>query len=313
MPNSSSNNLNSAQTRCYGIRRVNPFLGVLQIIKTDAGRAITANGVVWDIELLTYSPGGWGSLDKMDKQLAYYRYGLWSQDDGLVSRPLASQIDDELLKQQCHDLIEVVRDNRDKLPFQLIDSRELWLFDSDNQVPIALLASSVPDSKIRPPQPRYWSSALGKNGVSSQYRFPGADDLEMIVKQRAGFNINRHWISRQQDGSGVIESSQTLLSIDMFPPFLITEQWQDAKHAELVNGYLEWIAPTLLTLQHLTRTERLRMEKCLNIQARSIEHHWHLYPEVIEAEFLTVARVKGRMQNLQKEENIDYEKYSSKS
>jgi len=34
--------------RAYAIRRVNPFLGVLQVIETEGGRAISANGVVWE-------------------------------------------------------------------------------------------------------------------------------------------------------------------------------------------------------------------------------------------------------------------------
>ena len=36
----------------YAIRRVNPFLGVLQVIETEGGRASSANGVVWDIEVI---------------------------------------------------------------------------------------------------------------------------------------------------------------------------------------------------------------------------------------------------------------------
>jgi hypothetical protein len=40
------------------IRSVNPFLGVLQVIETSGGRAISANGVVWDIEVLAERNGG---------------------------------------------------------------------------------------------------------------------------------------------------------------------------------------------------------------------------------------------------------------
>ena len=51
----------------YAIRRVNPFLGVLQVIETPGGRAISANGVVWDIEVLAERSGGWGSLNRNNR------------------------------------------------------------------------------------------------------------------------------------------------------------------------------------------------------------------------------------------------------
>jgi hypothetical protein len=38
------------------IRSVNPFLCVLQVIETSGGGAISANGVVWDIEV-QWRPG----------------------------------------------------------------------------------------------------------------------------------------------------------------------------------------------------------------------------------------------------------------
>ena len=61
--------------RGYAIRRVNPLLGVLQVIETAGGRAVSSNGVVWDIEIRAE----WGSLNQNKTQVAYYRYGLWSK------------------------------------------------------------------------------------------------------------------------------------------------------------------------------------------------------------------------------------------
>ena len=64
---------------CYAIRRVNPFLGVLQVIETAGGRAVSSNGVVWNIEIRAERATGWGSLNQNKTQVAYYRYGLWSK------------------------------------------------------------------------------------------------------------------------------------------------------------------------------------------------------------------------------------------
>ena len=65
--------------RGYAIRRVNPLLGVLQVIETAGGRAVSTNGVVWDIEIRAERATGWGSLNRNKTQVAYYRYGLWSK------------------------------------------------------------------------------------------------------------------------------------------------------------------------------------------------------------------------------------------
>ena len=84
--------LETGEVQAYAIRRVNPFIGVLQVIETEDGRAISSNGVVWEIELRTERSGMWGSLNKHAKEAVYYRFGLWSAEDGLVKRPLAPHL-----------------------------------------------------------------------------------------------------------------------------------------------------------------------------------------------------------------------------
>jgi hypothetical protein len=281
--------------REYAIRRVNPFLGVLQVIETAGGRAISANGVVWDIEVRTEHGGGWGSLNRNNRQAAYYRYGLWSLEDGLVSRPLAPHLERDPLTQQCNVLIDCISERLHQLPFKLEDNLELWLFDSDDRQPLALLASVAAGSKRPSPEPKYWSSCIGAVGVASQRRFPAARELEAQVKQRAGFNIHKHWVIRQQDNSGIIESGKTRIGADTLQAFLLTEDWPEDEQATVVRQYLEWISPSLLTLQRLSRNERAYLEKKLSIQAISVEHHRHLYPEVIDEKHLTAARVQCRL------------------
>ncbi len=60
--------LETGEIQAYAIRRVNPFIGVLQVIETEGGRAISSNGVVWEIELRTERSGMWGSLNKQTKE-----------------------------------------------------------------------------------------------------------------------------------------------------------------------------------------------------------------------------------------------------
>jgi hypothetical protein len=296
MPAKNNPSPDSDTVRSYAIRRVNPFLGVLQVIEIAGGRATSANGVAWEIEIRAERAAGWGSLNRNTRQVAYYRYGLWSLQDGLVTRPLASNLDSEFFMQQCNTLIDGIRERLEQLPFRLEDRHELWLFDQDDRQPLALLASAVPGSTLLSPEPRYWTSHIGVEGVPSQHKYPAASELETQVKQRAGFNIKKHWVTRNDDGSGHIEASNFHMPGEAFPVFLLTENWPAADQKRLAIGYLEWISPSLLTLQQLGKRERQRMERSLNIQALSVEHHWHLYPEIIDDTCVRAARVQCRLQ-----------------
>ena len=52
---------NHQEVRCYAVRRLNPFLGVLRVVETALGSASTANGLVWHIELLADKQIDWRS------------------------------------------------------------------------------------------------------------------------------------------------------------------------------------------------------------------------------------------------------------
>ena len=282
--------------RRYALRRVNPFLGVLQVIETGNGRAASANGVAWDIQVRAERQARWGSLNRNSRETAWYRYGLWSEQDGLVSRPLAPHLDTHSFTQACGTLIDAIRGVMKQLPFRLEDRRELWLFDRDDRQPLALLASMIPGGAPPLSEPKTWSASLGADGVPSQRRYPAAGELEALVRQRAGFNINKRWITRREDGSGFIEANNSPLPAAAFPVCLLTGDWPEAEQAQLAGGYFEWIAPSLLTLQTLGRPGRARLEKCLTLQAGSVEHHWHLYPEIIDADCIRAARVQCGLQ-----------------
>jgi len=296
MPHSGQTDPAHSAVRSFAVRRVNPFLGVLQVVETPGGRAVSANGVVWDIEVLAERQGGWGSLNKANRQTAYLRYGLWSAREGLVNWPLQHPLKCTKLAQCCNELIDEITARLQQLPFKLADQRELWLFDRDDKCPLALLSTATTDSALPSPEPKHWSASAGAQGMPSQKRYPAADELEALVRQRAGFNIHKHWVTRQADGSGISETRAMPMDAEMFPVFLLTEDWPESHPAQLASGYLEWIAPCLLTLQHLSRDDRARMERCLSRQAISVEHHWHLYPERVDANAVPAARVQARLQ-----------------
>ena len=281
--------------RRYAVRRTNPFLGVLQVIETPDGRGLSTNGVVWEIEIKVNQPAGWGSLNQDNYQTIYYRIGLWSEEEGLVKGPLAPHMTMDLVTEQSGSLIEHIRDNLQQLPFKLIDQCELWLFDADNEYPLALLDSMIPGDAKPSPEARYWQASLGAHGLPGQHRFDRSNELEIRVKKRAGFNLNKYWVQRQQDGSGITEIGNRVIPVDDFPVFLLRQDWPEAEVRMLVQDFIDWTAPALLTLQHLQQRERAALETSLMKQAVSIEYHWHLYPEIIDQASVDAARVKNQL------------------
>jgi hypothetical protein len=292
--------MSCAEADCYAIRRVNPFLGVLQIIKTPDGRAISSNGLTWEIQVLAPVPAAWGSLNQANAHTASLRYGLWSSETGLVPWPLSVKRDDIELDRQCYRLIECIQGNLHNLPFTLQDTRELWLLDAEQQQPLALLASIRPAESAPRPEPRYWSSSLGQHGAASQWRFPQSTELEAQVKHRAGFNLDKRWYTRESAQDTYCDDMGNRLQGDTFPRLLLRKDWPEASERDRATNYLQWIASALLTLQHLNDAERAELESQLGTQAASIEHHWRVYPKVLDQQKLNACRVQAQLLELNK-------------
>lgn len=290
---------NEAKTvRNYAVRRVNPFRGVMQIIEADEGRALSCNGIVWEILVRAKQSDSQGNLDRDNYKKTYYRFAMWSMDAGLMKRS-NSPVDDQdyfELASKCDTLTGYVQEHHKRLPFDLEDDLELWLFDKDDQRPLVLLSSLAEGASVPSPEPGAWSACMGVNGSPGQRRFPHAHDLEEQVTQRAGVNINKHWIRRLPGGEGIVENTGSSIPANLFPVLLLDENWASDEEQRRVCEYIRWTSPSLLTLQNLDKVTRTRIENNLNVQAISIEHHWHLYPEIIDQKLLNAARVQSEIE-----------------
>ncbi|MES9834493.1 MAG: hypothetical protein ABW139_19860 [Candidatus Thiodiazotropha sp. DIVDIV] len=276
----------------YAIRRLNPFLGVLQIIETEGGRASTTNGLVWHIELHKSRPADWGSLNVSDEQKSWYLFGLWSEKEGLIKAPTSSSSGGLIVQQ----LVKAIQDHQHELPFPLNDHRELWLLDGVEQKPLALLMSMVPGSDFSNQKPRYWRGCLEKQGIGGQHQFAEIDPLEREVRKRAGFNISRLWVTWDSLRTEAETDQGVRFSRDVFPSFGISEHWQEERNYKLVQRYIDWISPALLTLPNLNETERARLESSLDRRACRIEYYWRLYPKILDTKKIVSARVQARLQ-----------------
>ena len=74
--------------RCYAVRRVNPFEGVLQVVETHNARAYSPNGQIWQVQVLTRRPDHtWRSFSDITPIEQFFNFGLWDPAGGLQKIP----------------------------------------------------------------------------------------------------------------------------------------------------------------------------------------------------------------------------------
>lgn len=76
-------------TRRFCLRRVNPFRGIVAVVRTPAGRALSFNGRDRQIQVLAHPPRGLWSRGGHQESLRYFRSGVWSEEQGVSQVPLA--------------------------------------------------------------------------------------------------------------------------------------------------------------------------------------------------------------------------------
>lgn len=291
-------------TRRYAVRRLNPFLGVLQVIESDQGRALSTDGINWEIQLYGEPAVGWGSL-AATKQTYLYRFGVWSEREGLARFPSPPNVDRDLVGAAAQVLVDAALGAQAAVPFPLRDRYERWLLDaSPDQQPIALLEAvngAEPLAMGRPPR---WSCAGGDNGAMSPDHLRALEDQ---VRARGGQAGRGQWFRREADGSGMALAACEVmpgqraeafggrwLRSEAFPELLLREDWEDPRDQERTDAYLGGLAPRLLMLP-LRGETRARLERAAASQALAVERFHRLYPEVMDGGLLVRLRVEARL------------------
>ncbi|MFZ1576368.1 MAG: hypothetical protein WAT36_14260 [Chromatiaceae bacterium] len=291
-------------TRRYAERRLNPFLGVIQVIESDLGRAISTDGQNWEIQLYAARPVGWGSLG-VTKQSCLYRHGVWSEAEGLACFPSPPTVERESARAAAQGLIAATRAAQGALPFPLRDHYERWLLDaSADQRPLALLEAVTGAEPLAQGRAPKWRCTTGESrGLDAD----GRTTLEAQVWARAGQASRGQWFRREPDGSGMALAARAVmpgqvndalggryLGADDFPELLLWEGWEEAGDRERVGRYLAALAPRLLMLPLRTAT-RACLEQAAANQALAVDQFHRLYPQVMDSALLVRLRVEARL------------------
>lgn len=291
---------------CYAQRLLNPFRGTMLTIRHEAAEAVTLDGVRWDIyvanDLLRDGVEARGRV-----QVSDIRYGSWSSAQGLRRGSIYPSADFRRMEAMGAVVYEHLLRIHEQVPFPFADRFELWLLDGE-AMPLALLQSAVREGDVTLDHAPCWRA-----GISARERFrspelrgladdpAAADYLERYVNDRAGPRPAAQWFERGARGTGVglrgiglpggLES-RTLPSA-AFPPLGLADLGHDEPHCRLVADFLAWQAPWLLTLGHLDRATRARLEVQARAQALAVQAHHRLYPELAEEGTIRAALVEA--------------------
>lgn len=302
-------------TVCFGLRRVNPFLGVVAVVKTPGARALSVDGLHWQLQVLAHPPRGLWARGGEQDGLRYFRFGLWSESEGMTRVPLNPILDAGRMVAESERLIEQVREATPALPFPLGPELELWLLDTEG-LPLALLATALPQTDLGDVEVCEWaaggrgeerpfvSRTLAAQGLADRDasgRRYHVEALEQLVGRRAGRPRRTQWFRLVGDQAQGLDHGAgpalrgRWLARDSLPPLTLSARWEPEEAQGLVDDYLAWLSPYLLTLPDLPDPLRSDLEAKAARHALLVDALWRLYPRILDPELVRRARVEARL------------------
>ncbi|VAW91087.1 hypothetical protein MNBD_GAMMA22-2620 [hydrothermal vent metagenome] len=306
---------------CYSQRMLNPFRGVMNVIEAGNADAVTTDGIHWTLYLHDEVLQGMAFDGDVRIETPDIRFATWSRKEGLCRAPLISTMEYGAIQQSGLELLAIVKQHADKVPFALKDNYELWLLDKYCDKPLALLHSACYENELLEYQPRQW-----RPGIKCQHSFNSrllekqnsnalnhADWLAQQVDQSAGNQNYTQWFLRDEQGNGVgLESSSHVkclagrnLTRDEFPILMLNDDWLEEDTSAVVKEFFSWQSPFLLLLQHLTDESRVSLENLASKHVNRLFQMQRLLPKVIDHQVIKSALVEAviRKSNDDTEEN----------
>lgn len=293
--------------RYFSLRRVNPFLGTLQVAAVEGARALSPNGSRWQVELLSQIAVRqplWADIGPASAERRFFTYGVWGPETGLRRLPVNPMLGDQSGHPALAPLIEALG-HMPRLPFPGADQLELWLLDQQG-MPLALLAAYAGDRPPTLPLPPAWRALPASEGreAAPEERgwLPDASALERLVATSAGRPARAQWFQRGADGGGLggqgfrleMALAGRALPRTAFPETLVRADWPvDALAAALVSALVAWQAPALLTLEGLSPETRRRLERLAARRPMALYRLRRLLPEVVDRGVVETALVEA--------------------
>ena len=277
--------------QAYSKRLLSPFTGQVQIVESTSARALTLGGAEWEIQYkLPHERGGMLSHDADGKALRH-RYCRLAviRDSGIERIPPPLGLDTVQVEKSIEELCAHLADV--SLPLPAADHYEFWLLDEKNESPLALIYSCIKEDEmpLYPFRPEWTALSAARMEVKrmpeeEQHYVPPVNyRVQQMVNERAGRKPRASWI-RRREGLPTV-----------FPPLLLTEDWEEEEQYQLCQRYIQRQAPRLLMLQGLSRDDRRRLERAAREEVFEVERFYPLYPDIVDEQLMSNIRVEARL------------------
>jgi hypothetical protein len=277
--------------QAYSKRLLSPFTGQVQIVESTNARALTLGGAEWEIQFkLPHERGGMHSHDTDGKAVRsrYCRVAV-IRDAGIERIPPPLGLDAVQIENSIEELAAHLADI--SLPLPAADLYEFWLLDEKHETPLALIYSCVNEEEMSlfPFRPEWTALSAAMMEVRrtpdelQHYVPPVNYQVQQMVNERAGRKPHASWI-RRREGLPTV-----------FPPLLLTEDWEEEQQHQLCQRYIQRQAPRLLMLQGLSQDDRRRLEQAAREEVFEVERFYPLYPDVVDEQLMSNIRVEARL------------------
>ena len=309
----------------YSKRLLNPFRGIIQILETEKARAVSNDGINWRIQIqsqILKTP--WHELEIPANYDRYFVYGVWSRKGDLVRVPIHPTLYQEHVEQSARDLIHTLLKYHDQTPFPQRDIYEYWLLDTKELKPLVLVDSSVDDNLPEFAHSMHWypcenndnsftTSAFLERQETTTLKIHAKELLSDVVRNLTGSPSVAIWVKRDEVGQGRLithnQKSKTLMHDHFtqaeFPVLGIKQIWETEYEQQLVDDYIQWLSPLLLTLSSLDQETRAKLEIAAQHRPLVVEKIHHLYPKIVDHSLLNKILVEAAMRKSQAKQTGD--------
>lgn len=275
--------------RMYSRRMLSPFVGLVQIAESERAQALSMDGLNWAIQYAVTEEARQQRPQALADPKRHFALVATIESGELRPRGLRPFLDPDAVRCAIHTLYEAV--SAASLPFAAVDRYEYWLLDCKDDRPLALLRSCVDAQEMArvPSSPSWIAIPAAQLDVPSPepdsgfYVPPVNYRLQNLIEERAGVKPRAMWFDRHD------------LTVNDFPPCLIREDWDNEERQQLCGRYIRRLAPRLLMLHGLPQAVRYRLEQAARDYVFEVERFFPLYPEVVDENALTTARVEARL------------------
>lgn len=278
--------------KTYSQRLLPPYYGLAQIAESARARAITVDGLIWEIQFLHLGNNGLTQSNNGSKQSNLrYRRAVTISDSEIRQKNIGLD-EEQTVDERILELTDFLSDVT--LPFPSADHFEYWLLDEKNQSPLALIFSAKDSEQMNayPSRPEWTALPAAVMPIEmteeekSYSSAPVNYRLERLVAERAGINPKAKWFTRN------LNEDQT------FPTFMLTEDWQEEKSINLCQRYLTRQSPRLLMLHGLSHELRAQLEINARTYALEVARFYPLYPEIIDQTLMNAILVEAKLRGV---------------